>query len=621
MIAADRRPLDPLGAVLGVLLGSMAFAVWMFAGAALHPVLIEGGESDQYLLRAELLGRGQIPASAFHPLMYPLLVTLVQKLVGSYFLAGKIVSALAGLSLVSCTYWLVRISAAKSVATLAALAVLLNGAVFVHGMQACSDMLFAAFTMAMVLCAVQTVRRPNAVWLVLLGWTLGLAMGTRYTAFLFLPAVLAVAVWPRASQRSAAESPGSTLHLRAAARRLALTIAAAALGYLPHGVLNTLSAGAPFANEAWRSTALKYGGGTPHEVLLPKDPSLLWQQFEQHWAEWMRIGIADFGRVWTRDLPAMLFAQEAEPYLLGMALLGLLLLATLLERRAALVVPVAVAALYALGIALSFTPMPRLMFPALALLVAGLGGACASSSKLVRHSCIVSLCALVAAEGLRLPAQLRSFQSLHPLPEIEAARELGRNFGSGILIASSYGDTGMHVPCKVFWIPDVAFGAAPDGYDFWQHLFSVSSWSKAEFFVVGKISDEAMHRGLRTSAVGQGFEVLRSDDDVLVLRLANRREWIAAATAQLDQVGGFVELRIALALGADPSKIAAAGFALFSPTGEESQVQLRTIEEHGFVERIQIGQLGKPGRWRLVPVLVLLSNARLLGEPIEFGSP
>ena len=60
-----------------------------------HPIEIIGGESDQYVPRAEMLLQGSVPKDTFHPLLFPVLTAGLGLLVGDCFVAGRIVSSLA----------------------------------------------------------------------------------------------------------------------------------------------------------------------------------------------------------------------------------------------------------------------------------------------------------------------------------------------------------------------------------------------------------------------------------------------------------------------------------------------------------------------------------------------
>ncbi|MBM4063247.1 MAG: hypothetical protein FJ265_19445 [Planctomycetes bacterium] len=191
------------------------------ARCALPPVSGPGPEWDGYVLRARELAAGGLGYHPCHPYGLPLLLAGLHSLGLEAFVAGRLVSALAGAALVGATYGIARCWTGPLTALAAALALGANGIVFEHATLACSDVPAAGVLALAFACWVAAARRDGGqLRLVFLGGVCaGVAMGFRFPSAFAAPGALALlAAGPRRGARSRALGAGGPGAVRAAAR-------------------------------------------------------------------------------------------------------------------------------------------------------------------------------------------------------------------------------------------------------------------------------------------------------------------------------------------------------------------------------------------------------------------
>lgn len=152
-----------------------------------HTVVAGWGDPIEYMEGAENIRQYDSP---YHPPLYPLVIASMRVLTGDVFLAGKLVSLLAGMLVVLLTWALGRACFADSkVALLAAALVTLSPVMVRFGYVVSSEMLGAALFLGCTY-ALALSSRISSRWLVLAGVIGGLAFMTKSVYLVLLPAAV-----------------------------------------------------------------------------------------------------------------------------------------------------------------------------------------------------------------------------------------------------------------------------------------------------------------------------------------------------------------------------------------------------------------------------------------------
>jgi hypothetical protein len=211
LLAADAVPL---------LLGAAFLAGALVLALGWHPVEIAGAENDGYVVQAERLLRGDVPADVWHPLHYALLVAAATPPLGDAFVAGKIVSVLGGALLVFAASALARRVGGNAVAFWTGAILCVQSGLVLYSVQAAADTTALGIGALALLLAARAGEAPGRGRWLAAGVAGGFACGTRYPMVALLPALLLAAL---------AQAPRG--------RRAAALVCGAALGYVPQALL------------------------------------------------------------------------------------------------------------------------------------------------------------------------------------------------------------------------------------------------------------------------------------------------------------------------------------------------------------------------------------------------
>lgn len=572
------------GSGLSILL-PVAFAlVVLVLSLMFHPRLNGGGEFDAYLQIAEDLRAGHVRDDRFHPLLYPLLVAAVSHVTPSVFVAGKIVSALFFGLLIGAVQALLRRQLQPLAARLGTLAIALGPGLWLVGMQVATDMAGTALVVAGYALATAPgaggVRRALAI-----GALAGAMVTTRYNLGLHAVILVALAAWRARSMRAV---------LVAA---LGAVIAAA-----PHAIVRYAAFGRVFGNENWKTIVLKYEFGRDIGAMQTHADAELAALLHEKWWGWLWQGVSDFGH-WLGDgLPRLqLDAVHAVSPIVAATVLTLLAVAVLVGgRRSAQVRWLTLAALvHALSINVAFFALPRIMLPSTVLFAVVILG------SLPRLAVPLAL-ALGAQHTAGIPASWKVFRAAHAEAEIAAAREIVARHGALVQIAGSYPFLRREVDCAGTAMI-LGFGrrsSAADADAMWQRLDAVRREHAVSWFVIGRASNHALHGLCRRARILPGWERVRADDEVVVLRWSGVALELTVEPSRW-QSGELLLLLAAVEFAAPPPWI---GVVLRGPDDVEHRLQLLP-QDGGHELRLPHGALAA-GEWRAVPA-VLLEGGRI----------
>lgn len=466
----------------------MAFALGLVLfGQRVHWVEEAGtAERDGFVGQAETLLEGQLPHDPYRPLLYPLLVALLSKLVGDPFTAARLVSNAAAVGLAALGWLFARRLGGRWAGLWALLLLVVNPNLWILGQHASTDALFA-FLGGVVwwsaLCYLDGDREPRTVALerraVLAGATaLALAFFTRTSAVFLLPGCLLAWWW------SAARRQGRGY------RHLAMAGALVGLLLLPHFVLRARQFGSPFHDENFKNLAFKLYG-------FPD------------WSYLERVPFRGLGDVMLHDPGAVLvgfgselvrFARSGLAQLLGTQLHVVLLVvgAWALWRRIPrrVLLLVGCASSFVAGVALVFFAWGRLVLvvlpPLAALLAAGwVEAQLWDRLRPARRTVGLGTLVLGLAVGLlatktfffRLPA----FVERHPYAEVEVLRRWDRELGNGAVLAGTSPFLGRYIHHRYLALPD-AFGDQVESEQrYYASLGALLARQGVDLLVVGKL--------------------------------------------------------------------------------------------------------------------------------------
>lgn len=509
----------------------------LFFGWKFHWMESAGGpENDGYVAKAEALQRGEIPADPFRPLLYPLLAAGAGAVLDDTFAGARLISQLAAGWLALLTYWLGRRCFGRAVGVLALLGVVTNYTLVSAGLYVATDMLFAAFTVwvLLLLC------REDAHWprrsVVVLGMAFALAYFTRYTAIALIPSVIVALTW------------GRPLLNRATAYRLSLFAAAAALFLVPHFVLTTEALGHPFYNENWKNLAFKlYGGGDweyyeriPYDGLLATilagPGRVIGSALEEavrfftllpvvsgNFRWWTPTGILVLAAFLLGSVGSLAALDRKKAVLLTFILVYVSMVSVFYAWRSRLLLPVLPVVFILAGYAIRDVLMPwiRTIWPGRAGWVLPLLGV-----------------VLLASQSGPLVWKLRQFVRDHPAAEVAAARELEFLYGKEVRVLSTFRLLPRYVGYPTFFLRDAVGEEVRDKERYYAKLLATVERLRPDYLVVGRVTLSRRPTNL-----------LFADDVPPPLQLVSQSADVAVYRVQLEAPAPEQMLRAAPATG------------------------------------------------------------------------
>ena len=585
-------------------LGLLPWAA-LFAGLATIALLRtceNANEYDRYPEIAEKLLHGEIAFDGFHPFAYPLLVAAVMAVLRTApLLSGCLVSAAAATVLVWATGRLaegLRSGAGRPACLLAAA----NAVVWTLGATACSDMTAAALTTA----AIALVAGNSATWsrrrLAGAGALLGAAVATRFSAG---PIVVLIAAWTW-WQRPQLAAAGALL-------------AGAIAGYLPHGVLSTVATGSPFRQANLDLIYLK--------ILYRDDVEQLQVAYDagtvpalgpflaEHGAELMAQCARDVGTAGERVLPGMMFGLvnapgEAAWWPLLLALACLLALSR--HRRLALLLGTGLV-LHTVFVCLSKGASPRVLLPALPVLLAGLAVGLRALAERWRPG-VLGLAAVLGVSIACGQTTLRQFYESEPVREVEVARSLPARLQRPIALFASYWLLDQRVDSPCWFLRTFDLG---DTDATWQGLRERMRKCGADVLLVGRLSAPRIHERLAVGSPPDDFRIVQRDADVFVAELIHAPSaWLHSCAAQPSpaRLGVTCEITIRLGLDADPAQIASVGVVLLNPAGEQQMLDFLPSPGGGYRRAFVPGAAGT---WIVQSILLRRDGQVLRGPRVD----
>ena len=569
------RPCDRRDTWLAIAIGIGGAALFTLLGLWLHQAAGLGGEMDDYDGRALRMANGIDAGDPFHPYGVPLAMLAGMRCGLDALAAGRLVAALGGGALLAATYLLCRAWTNRTAALLTTLAAAATEIVFVNAQLAASDMPAAGLLALALLGWQRTAASPNrdAGRCLLAAVAFGAALACRQSSlFVFagaLPLLIAV--------------PWRTAVVRAAA-----TVVGTALGWLPHLVaLQVYGAGPPHPGNA-ANLVLKYRLDFDYERIGRMDAAAIADDLRQHWPEYLQRGLVDTGDLFARQLARCLALLPTTWLAIAVSLAGTtaLLLGLLRGRRDGRVLALAGLGYGAL-LALTFTPIDRLLLPLLpALLPLALAAAARGGQRLALATAILLAGVAVAA----LPTAMHRFAAMQVDVHLQRMRDLVAQERRPLVFVTDFGRMGdvpggMVVSTYAGWL-----GRDPAGQLQW--LRELVARHHADFVVYSRYRSNALLATVRSSELPDGWQIVR-DDETFVLRIPPPDLAAWRTTVVHDEAGWAVTFRIPpLAPGA---KIALVGCAVRDAAGA---TQLSPAAEQA------------DGSW----LLRLAANAALRGE-------
>ncbi|MBL8730275.1 MAG: glycosyltransferase family 39 protein [Planctomycetes bacterium] len=582
-----------LGLLYTVLAACLAFA--------LHPIVLNEAESDNFLRGLESLLRGGPCIDTYHPAHTVLFGALVVKLTGCEpFAALRLVAAVGGGAIVAITLGLARRFGAGALgAGLAMLLLGLHPGLLLLSMQASADTLATALMLATLLVAVRGRQSRRGRDALLCGLLFGLAVGTRFSCLGFAPALLGV------------------LHRGQLLRGLLQASAGFAVGYAPHGIVSTLQFGSPFFTDNWRNFVLKHG---QFDALLLVDPGYpnLFAFLREHWLESLQIGLADvwlqvaggFGEVLTSGAPA--------PWstLIGAIALGAIGWLAVRRRSIGWILALCFGSYLAL-ICLSYSPIERVLLPLLPPATVALAAMVHRGAWWSTAIGGLALAATCMSLALHLPARLERFVDAHPFREIEVARDLVARSDVEVA-AASYAYMARHVPGTTYVYP---IGPGPRRQaDPYGHLRDELLRTGANGFVIGRRTSADTFRALRGATPPYDVHVVRADDDVVALVfLVAHDDGGAAGRWFLDlQVtpaqwhDGPLSLQVELTPASDVAAVESVAVRFEVAPGKGPTLDLPRLDDRRW--GIEWSSRPPPGRWT-IGTRIRLRDGRYIRGP------
>jgi hypothetical protein len=488
----------------------------LFAGWKIHFIETpNSAEMDGYADKAREIMAGQIPRDPYHPLFYPVLSALVGAVARNAFTGARIVSSLAAGLLALMTYLVGRRCFGRGVGFFALIALLVNCNVVIMGMEAATDMTFAALAMTMLFFCIRVSSGLRYRDMAFLAASFALALFTRYNALFLLPAVVIACGF------SVAGVP-----IRRRALALLLFAAVAALALTPHFILTERVFGRPWYSESWRNLALKVHGDYD------------WSYFRNAHSEGVLSIILSSPAKFTvssfRELVKFFYSTLTD--LGGGALAGGLFAAAALtgfyaawfeiDRRKIVVASLAV---FFVGLnCMFFYSGPRLMLPVLPLgyLWAGaamLSGPFAGSFRAGRLRIARSIPAIALFAAALLTSSVihvDAYVKAQPVRELEAARLVEQRYGDRITVLGTFPFMQRYVGYRYVELSDATSSEIDHPAAYIASLGASVRAKGADFVIIGKFFLENRPLELLNALSPPDFlEPIVRESDVVVYRV------------------------------------------------------------------------------------------------------
>jgi len=488
----------------------------LFAGWKIHFIETpNSAEMDGYVDKASEIMAGRIPRDPYHPLFYPILSALVGEVARNAFAGARIVSSLSAGLLALMTYRVGRRCFGRGVSFFALIALLINHNVITMGMEAATDMTFAALALTVLYYCIRVGSGLRYGDVACLAASFALALFTRYNALFLLPTVIIACALPVA---------GTTIRRRTLGLLLFVVVAAAFL--TPHFILTERVFGRPWYSESWRSLALKMHGdydwsyfrgarsGSVLSVIL-SSPAKFTVSFFRELARFFYNTLMELG---GGALAGGLFAAAA--------LTGFYAVWLEIDRRRFIVAAFAV--FFVALNCMFFYSGPRFMLPILSLgyLWAGaamLSGAFAGSFRLGRLRVARSIpavallaAALIASSMIHIQAYIKA----QPVRELEAARLIGRQYGDGITVLGTCPFMQRYVRYRYVELSDATPSEIDHPAAYISSLRASVREKGADFVIIAQSSLKNRPLELLNADSAPGFlEPVLREDDVVVYRV------------------------------------------------------------------------------------------------------
>lgn len=451
-------------------------------GWKVHIIETNGAEMDAYADKADEILTGKIPRDAYHPLLYPILSAGIGVLVKDGFTGARIVSSLsAGLFLLA-AYLLGRSCFGRAVSLFSLVALVINYNVITAGLEAATDMSFAALALLTLLFSIRISSGLSHSSLVMLALSFALAYFTRYSALFLVPTIVIAFAF-------------SLSQVKARQKTLALAAFAGAVLFflIPHFILTIRVFSSPFYNENWKNLAFKmYGGGDwtyfhriPYDGLfsvLVSSPSKLFFFFIRELARFFYITVSALG---GQGLAGGLFA--------ACALLGVYNSLFALDRKRIILISFAGFCVI-ISCAFSYS-LPRFMLPILPLCYLWGGSFILSGPwagffqiaklRMIRAAPVIAVFMLALFVSTVL--HLRMYVDAHPVRELEAACFIEQKYGSNVTVLGTFPYMQRYVKYSYHQLED-AYGEErirPDLYV--NRLKTVVAAARADYVIIGKL--------------------------------------------------------------------------------------------------------------------------------------
>lgn len=567
-----------------------AAAFWGWLGFAVHTLQVVGGENDGYTEMAARILEGPLTSDGFHPLGLPLLIVGVASCGLDIFDAGRLVVIAAGILLVASTYLMARRFAGPLLAGLSVVAVAASQHVLLGAVQVCTDVPAAAFLAACLVgwsaaAGPATARRRQ---LFFGGLFLGLAASMRMPsltfAIAFLPLWYGVGWWER-WRRFAYSGLGGLLGLTAVAVRP------------PQGNFHQL---------VWK---YRFLGDTKGFVDYMQAPAPIpWSELRG----WLVQGCGDVLTYLGRGIGEPWSAGQ--PWLATIVSLALVL---------AMVVPIVRAdargtvlacggLAYTVVLGIVSIPVQRLTVPSVVPAVVLLAALAASSRGRWRALLVAGVAALATIALASAPRHVASFAAMHPHEDLEAVRDLTREHGDWLTIATPAIGFARHVDCFYTELPEVPHPITEPAQA-WQWVLSHPTVLAADFLVVGRRTWPKFAEWLRAGMPKDRYRLVR-DDAVVVFAPLAALPWYRSCSATL--VGDDLVLEIELPPESDPAGLVGVGCLLKDRHGVLHRLSLIPEPDGLFRLRVPNGRALAEGGKPPVPVRLTRDGVLRRGAPV-----
>jgi hypothetical protein len=552
------RPVDRRDTWLAVGIGLGSAAVFTLLGAWLHQAAGLGGEMDDYDGRALRMANGIEAGDPYHPYGMPLAMLAGIRCGLDALAAGRLVAALGGGALLAATYLLCRAWTNRTAAVLTTLAAAASEIVVVNAQLAASDMP-AAGLLALALLGWQRTAASSTTAVgrcLLAGVAFGAALACRQSSLFVFAGMLPVLI---------------AVPWRVAAVRTTATAVGAAIGWLPHLVAQrAYGAGPPHPGNA-ANLVLKYRFDFDYERIGRMDAAAIADDLRQHWPEYLQRGLVDVADLFAHQLARCLALLPTTWMAIAVSLAGTsaLLLGLLRGPRDCRVLALAGLGYGAL-LALTFTPIDRLLLPLLPALLPLALAAAARGGQRVTLATAMSLAGVAVAA---LSPAVQRFLAMQVDVHLLRMRELVAQERRPLVFVCDFGRMGDVPGGMVVSTPASWRGLDPAGQREW--LRELVARHHADYVVCSRCRSHELLANVRAGELPDGWQLVR-DDETFVLRMPppDLGAWQTAVVH--DDAGWAVKFRVpALAPGAKVTLVGcavrdAAGATQLSPAAEQA---------------------------------------------------